>query len=94
MPSTVFNVMSQVWLEPGKTWHLKWNNATWSCVYAFNVQPGPPPAIGTVMEGEVTRVWREYIQKPTSGEAEVHALVKNTGSAGGYFFIFMSAVCG
>ena len=94
MAATIgFHVLGQGWFVPGKTdpWH--WNNATWGCVYAFNAQPHAAE-VGTVMEAEVTRVWRKHIQHPTKAEAEVHVWVKNVGNSPGSYTVFMSAICG
>jgi hypothetical protein len=89
MASTFFTQLGVVWLEPGQSIHLWWNNAHYNRVYAFNVSP-IAQSPGTVCEAEVARVWRTHSYE--TGEAEAHSLVKNTGSSGGYCYVFMSTV--
>ena len=93
MASTAVYQLAMIWLDAGKSWHTWWNNAHYNHVYTFNVSPIASGPAGTVIQAEVTRVWRTHTQMPSSSEAEVHVEVKNVSSAGsGYCFVFMSSV--
>ena len=81
--------LSLLWLGPGNSWHGKWNNANYQCVYAVNGSPVAHES-GT-MEVESIRSWRT--SNFNTGESEVHWLLKNTGSVAGYCYQYMSAIC-
>jgi hypothetical protein len=91
MASILHTLLGVVWLAPDKDWHMHWNNASYNRVYAFNASPiAQSPS--TVNEAEVTRVWRTHSQSPELAEAEVHVIVKNTGSFAGPVYVFMSGI--
>jgi hypothetical protein len=92
MATTTWRILGTTSLEPGKEKHWHWNNAVLTSVYAFNVSPLKNPADFGTMEIEVTRVWRTY--NFNSNESEVHFRFKNTGSFGGFAYVFMSEIAG
>jgi hypothetical protein len=92
MATTTWRILGTTSLEPGKEKHWHWNNAALTGVYAFNVSPFLNSDDFGTMEIEVTRVWRTY--NVNSKEHEVHFRFKNTGSFGGFAYIFMSEING
>lgn len=81
--------LSVLWLEPGKTHHGNWNNAPYDRVWAVTASPVAHQE-GAVTKMQVTQIWEE--NNYDTGETEVHWMIKNIGSFGGYCFTFMSLV--
>jgi hypothetical protein len=89
MASVSLIEFSVVWINPGSTHHTWWNNAPSKRVYAFSATPVAHES-GAVAKMEVTKEWQR--NNFDTGETEVHVIVTNIGSFGGYCYIFMSVV--
>jgi hypothetical protein len=92
MATTTWRILGTTTLEPGKEKNWQWNNATLTGIYAFNISPFlNPDDLGT-MEIEITGIVRTY--NVNSKEQKVRVRFKNTGSVGGFAYIFMSEING
>jgi hypothetical protein len=101
----VINTQVEVELDPGKTWHSHWNNASPAqAVWTANAVPvykGDPSTgyhdLDTQLE--VTRLWRRLKVVATQtgegpsivSETEIHFEVKNIGSSKARFIMLLSA---
>jgi hypothetical protein len=81
--------LTVIWLQPGASDTINWNNAPWNRVYALSASPVAHQN-GAVAKMEITRIWEQH--HFDTGETEVWFTVKNIGSFGGYCYIFMSQV--
>jgi hypothetical protein len=92
MATTTWRILGTTTLEPGQEKHWQWNNANLTSIYAFNVSPFLNPDDVGIMMIEVTEVRRTY--NVNTKEQKVRVSFKNTGSVGGFAYIFMSEING